>query len=68
MPLAACSSSQATSNATQANSKVKLPTFTPFTGVKPDLPAGQDLLPGFFSYPEHPVNAFSSPPAAGRAR
>ncbi|HEY2672523.1 MAG TPA: extracellular solute-binding protein [Rugosimonospora sp.] len=62
---AACGNSPSAAGVTQANSKLKLPTYVPYAQVTPDLPAGQDLLPGFFRYPANLVTAFPSPPATG---
>ncbi|HEY2671654.1 MAG TPA: extracellular solute-binding protein [Rugosimonospora sp.] len=63
--LAACGDNPTAAGVTQANNKLAMPTYVPYSRVTPDLPAGQDLLPGFFRYPADLVTAFPSPPAAG---
>lgn len=63
--LAGCSKKK-TNNSTAANTKVKLPSYIPYTGVKPDLPgdrAGVD--PAYFKYPANPVHAASGTPGKG---
>ncbi len=65
--LAGCSSgSSRTSSAQNAqNFKVKLPSYVPYTGAKPDLPASADgVLAGFFSYPPNPPSIVPQPPTS----
>jgi putative aldouronate transport system substrate-binding protein len=64
--LAGCGNSAGTKNTAQANQGVRMPTYTPYTGVHPDLPGdAQGLLDGFLRYPDNPVPAFSGPPGKG---
>jgi putative aldouronate transport system substrate-binding protein len=50
----------------ESNKKVKLPTYTPYAGVTPDLPGTEDGgLPGFLQYPKSPPRAISGKPASG---
>jgi putative aldouronate transport system substrate-binding protein len=64
--LSSCSTSPAAKDASAANARAKLPTYTPVTVVRPDLP-GTDAgaMPGYFSYPRNPKPAFATPPLAG---
>lgn len=53
------------SDAASANRAVRLPTYTPWDQVAPDLPpTPEGVMAGYYSYPT-PVDAFSSPPLAG---
>jgi putative aldouronate transport system substrate-binding protein len=63
--LAACTDGQAASS-TQDVSKLKLPTYVPYTKVTPDLRGNpQGLLDAFLRYPQSPVKAFNAPPGNG---
>jgi putative aldouronate transport system substrate-binding protein len=43
-----------------------IPTYVPYTGVKPDLPAGEHGVPaGFYHYPSNPVTFTSGVPGKG---
>jgi len=67
--LAACGSgggSTTGSNSQQTNAKVQFPTYTPYSGVKPDFAGNeQGLLDAFLQYPNPPVQATTGPPGAG---
>jgi len=66
--LSACSSGDKKPATDQggSNKKVKLPTYTPYAGVTPDLPGTEDGgLPGFLQYPKEPPRAISGKPASG---
>jgi len=63
--LAACSSGESAEDMQAANSRVELPTYTPFEGVDPDWPGDDVLLSGFSSYPSEPVVGIDSPPGDG---
>jgi len=65
--LAGCSSgSSGTTSAQNAeNFKVELPSYVPYTGASPDLPATADgVLAGFFSYPANPPSIVPQPPTS----
>ncbi len=64
----ACGSGTDGTDTAAANAKLKLPTYVPFTGVDPDLPAGENLLPGFYGYPSDLVRAVSGKPAEGAGK
>ncbi len=49
-----------------ANLAVKLPTYTRFTGVKPDLPGTDLVLDGFLKYPANPVRVITDKPGDGQ--
>ncbi|GAB3450479.1 extracellular solute-binding protein [Actinophytocola sediminis] len=66
--ISACGGGGGTVNSAEANAGVRLPTHVPYTGVTPDLPAGPDLLPGFYRYPENLVTAITSKPGEGAGR
>ncbi|MCG5217039.1 extracellular solute-binding protein [Streptosporangium soli] len=51
-----------------ANARLKLPAYIPFAGVEPDLPAGDNLLPGFYGYPASLVAALSGRPGEGAGK
>lgn len=54
----------AAENAT--NAKVKLPTYTPYSGVKADFPAvGDKVLAAYVRYPASPVKAYDGVPGKG---
>ncbi|GHJ37040.1 extracellular solute-binding protein [Streptomyces sp. TS71-3] len=49
-----------------ANAAVRLPSYVPYQGVKPDLPGtAKGVLAGFYGYPAHPVTGVRGKPAAG---
>lgn len=65
--LSACGGDGGTapSDAASANRAVRLPTYTPWDQVAPDLPpTPEGVMAGYYSYPT-PVDAFASPPLAG---
>ncbi|WP_116946790.1 extracellular solute-binding protein [Jiangella endophytica] len=65
--LSACGGDGGTTptDAASANRAVRLPTYTPWDQVAPDLaPTPEGVMAGYYSYPT-PVDAFSSPPLAG---
>ncbi len=62
---AACGAGTGTADDAAANAKVRLPTHIPYAGVTPDLPAGEDLLPGFYRYPAELREAVSGKPGEG---
>lgn len=65
--LSACSTSSSGKADTAAdNTAVKLPTYQPYAGVRPDYPGNaQGLLNGFAGYPANPARTISAPPAHG---
>lgn len=63
--VAGCSTGT-TNNPAQTVGGIKLPTYTPYPGVQPDLKGNaQGLLDAFLRYPEPPVKAFNGPPMNG---
>lgn len=54
-------------NTASKNASTKLPTYTEYTGAKPDL-AGTEagVMPGFFSYPKDPPKATADKPGTGK--
>jgi putative aldouronate transport system substrate-binding protein len=64
--LTGCSREADTSATNEKNAKVKLPTYVPFSKVKPDL-AGtkQGAMPTFFKYPANPAHATEGIPGEG---
>lgn len=56
--LAGCGSDKPPANSAQRNAAAKLPAFTPYTGVKPDLPAKDAVQAAFLEFP-HNLTAFS---------
>lgn len=62
--LAGCASDKKTSAA--ANAAVKLPTYTRYSGIKPDLPGTDVVLDGFLKYPANPVKAIAEVPGDGK--
>ncbi|MET0237879.1 MAG: extracellular solute-binding protein [Kibdelosporangium sp.] len=64
--LVACSEGTTPGNQAQTVSGIKLPSYTPFAGVTPDLKGNeQGLLDAFLSYPDPALKAFKSPPGNG---
>jgi putative aldouronate transport system substrate-binding protein len=53
-------------NQAAANLAVKLPAYTRFTGVKPDLPGTDLVLDGFLKYPANPLKAITEKPGDGQ--
>ncbi|MGI5151135.1 extracellular solute-binding protein [Plantactinospora sp. CA-294935] len=50
----------------QSSGSARLPNYTPYTGVTPDLKGNrQGLLDAFLKYPEPPVRATDGPPGDG---
>src|SRR5579864_8978994 len=47
--------------------KCQLPTYTPLSGIKPDLPASPDGMvdPAFLSYPANPTKTVQNTPGSG---
>ncbi|GAA0604413.1 extracellular solute-binding protein [Kribbella sandramycini] len=62
--LTACGASQ--NDVAAANRAVRLPTFTKYAGVTPDLPSDGVVLDGFLKYPANPVRAITEAPGNGR--
>lgn len=63
--LTACDTGGQTGPATD-NTKVKLPNYIPYEGVKADIPAGKDgILAGYYAYPQDAKAAFSGKPGEG---
>lgn len=63
--LGACGSDKS-HNTAQTNEKVKLPTYLPYRGVRPDLPGNaKGLQNGFLRYPANPVKATDRKPGKG---
>src|SRR5882724_2207834 len=64
--LAGCAAAKSTKSGAIASAKVKLPTYVPFNGVKPDF-AGttQGVEPGYKSYPTRLVQSVKSTPGDG---
>jgi putative aldouronate transport system substrate-binding protein len=62
--LAGCASDK--KNTAAANSAVKLPTYTKYGEIKPDLPGTDVVLDGFLKYPANPVKAISEAPGDGK--
>jgi putative aldouronate transport system substrate-binding protein len=64
--LTACSSTGGSGNPSQSVAGLKLPSYTPYRGVKADLPGNeQGLLDGFLNYPDPPVRALTGVPGDG---
>ncbi|TDO48026.1 putative aldouronate transport system substrate-binding protein [Kribbella sp. VKM Ac-2527] len=64
--LAGCSSGSTAGASAEAGGKVKLPTYLPYAGVKPDLPGNaQGVLAGYSVYPADPVSVIKEPPGTG---
>jgi putative aldouronate transport system substrate-binding protein len=53
--------------AAKATAALKLPTYTPLAGIKPDLPASPDGMvdPAFVNYPAAPIKAVQDTPGHG---
>lgn len=62
--LAGCASDK--KNTAAANSAVKLPTYTKYGEIKPDLPGTDVVLDGFLKYPANPVKAITDVPGDGK--
>lgn len=63
--LAGCGSTTANGSAS-VNSASVLPTFTPFTGVTPDIAATANGVPAvYFSYPANAASVYPTPPLSG---
>lgn len=63
--LAGCSTG-ADSGGAAASAKVKLPTYTPFTGTKPDLPGNSDGLdPAYLTFPKDAAPSVKGAPGKG---
>lgn len=64
--LGGCGGGAASENDPEANAKVKLPSYIPYEGVKPDLPGtAEGIMPAFFKYPASPVDAIAEKPGRG---
>lgn len=64
--LSACSGPSAGGGPAPVDSTVQLPTYTPSEPVPPDLPPmPEGVLPGYFRYPENPVQQFDGPVGDG---
>lgn len=64
--LSGCGPGGGSRNPSQSVAGLKLPTYVPYTGVKPDLPGNpQGLLDGFLSYPDPPIKATNGAPGDG---
>jgi putative aldouronate transport system substrate-binding protein len=62
--LAGCASDK--KNTAAANAAVKLPTYTRYGDVTPDLPGTDAVLDGFLKYPANPVRAIAEAPGDGK--
>ncbi|MFF0264858.1 ABC transporter substrate-binding protein [Kribbella sp. NPDC004536] len=62
--LAGCASDK--KNTAAANAAVKLPTYTKYGEIKPDLPGTDVVLDGFLKYPANPVRAITEAPGDGK--
>ena len=62
--LAGCASDK--KNTAAANAAVKLPTYTKYGEIKPDLPGTDVVLDGFLKYPANPVKAITDVPGDGK--
>lgn len=63
--VAGCSRDRQTNSST-SNSRVKLPAYLPYHGVRPDLPGNAaGLQDGFLSYPANPKKATTEKPGRG---
>ncbi|MGI5288998.1 extracellular solute-binding protein [Nonomuraea polychroma] len=64
--LASCSSQSSGTPAPTSNAKAKLPSYIPYSGVKPDLaPTAQGVDAGYLAYPANPVSVITQPPGRG---
>lgn len=62
--LAGCAADK--KNAAAANAAVKLPTYTRFGEIKPDLPGTDVVLDGFLKYPANPAKVITDVPGDGK--
>ncbi|GAA1111952.1 extracellular solute-binding protein [Kribbella jejuensis] len=62
--LAGCASDK--KNTAAANAAVKLPTYTKYGEITPDLPGTDVVLDGFLKYPANPVRAITDAPGDGK--
>jgi putative aldouronate transport system substrate-binding protein len=62
--LAGCASD--TKKTAAANAAVKLPTYTRYGEVTPDLPGTDVVLDGFLKYPANPIRAIAEAPGDGK--
>src|SRR5688500_15673632 len=61
--LAACGDGGAAGGGAKASSDLKLPTYKPFEGVRPDLAGAESgLEPGFLKFPPDAVASVKAPP------
>lgn len=66
--LVGCSDSDGPENTADRNAKVQLPTYVPYTTVKPDLPADESgVMAGFLKFPQDRVTYSTDAPASGGA-
>lgn len=65
--LAGCGGGGKTANTSSENTKVTLPSYAPYTSVKPDLPGNTEIgvQDGYLTYPAHPVRAIKTKPGKG---
>lgn len=64
--LAACTSGGGSGNPSQSVAGLQMPTYVPYSGVKPDLPGNaQGLLDAFLNYPDPPLKATNGAPGDG---
>lgn len=67
--LAGCSSGGTPSNNASANNNVGLPTYVPYEGAKPDLPASEDgVEAGFYAYPADRPKSVATKPGDGNQK
>jgi putative aldouronate transport system substrate-binding protein len=62
--LAGCASDK--KNSAAANLAVKLPTYTKYGEIKPDLPGTDVVLDGFLKYPANPARVITDAPGDGK--
>jgi putative aldouronate transport system substrate-binding protein len=62
--LAGCASDK--KNTAAANLGVKLPTYTKYSKITPDLPGTEVVLDGFLKYPANPAQAITEMPGDGK--
>ena len=61
--LAACGDGGTANGGAKASSELKLPTYKPFDGVRPDLPGAESgLEPGFLKFPADAISSVKAPP------
>jgi putative aldouronate transport system substrate-binding protein len=64
--VASCSNGGSPANQAQTVKGITLPTYTPYSGVTPDLKGNeQGLLDAFLNYPQPPIKVFNQPPGDG---